>query len=235
MFLTEVDPTFRGGLIGGLIVLVPIIGGWLIRLIITGRLVLREGRKDALMEWQQIAADQRVEMGALESRLAAAEQAEAACRVQVAELKGEIRLLSSNVRRLQEQSGDTPPGVILPVQVIADMNGMVLSATPSLGPMFHWLPAQLIKKNIELLMPDRIRSAHKAALAKLVAEGRNPDPDRPILSYGLTKDGEEFPILINLSGWSDVDGRKFITAEIRRRYGGESTVMKIPPLEPEKR
>lgn len=139
------------------------------------------------------------------------------CQVEQERLKGEVKLLQSSVQRLQSFTGDVAPGTTVPVVIIADTNGIMRHVSPSIGPMFHYTPNELIKKSIDLLMPERYRQAHKTGLETLKASGRIPWTEKVILGHGITKDGLEFPVAVSLSGWETDKGESLVAAEIRQR------------------
>lgn len=191
----------------------------------------REIQRDTIGEYQGIADRQQKEIDenkeearksrdaidGLRVELTASRVAEAKCQGQVAQLQSDVRTLSNDLRRLQEMANDLPPGVTRPVVIIATITGKILSVSNEVGSMFNWLPKELLGKSIELLMPRELKPIHRRALEKLAIEGRTPNPDKPVLTYGLTKSGVKFPILVTLSGWSDDNNIKYVNAEIRRR------------------
>lgn len=70
-----------------------------------------------------------------------------------------------------------------------------------------------------MLVPLRLRGRHEHGFFKAVAERRGPGADaaaRLHESYGLRKDGSEFPVTINLGDWVR-HGEIMFSAEIKRR------------------
>jgi PAS domain S-box-containing protein len=189
---------------------------------------VRVTRQDAIAEWKEYA-------DRLERRLDAAdadikhgrEQHEAdyrqwaekqgLCQKEAAELKGEVRLLQSVVQRLQGLAKDDAPPVSVPGLIIADINGVIREFSPSLTPLLHWLPAQMRGKNIVVLVPERLREAHTAGLARVAATGQPPWTERSILTHALTREGEEVPVSITLSGWQTEKGDWLLSAQIQKR------------------
>lgn len=219
LLAVEYDPVVRGGIIGGIAALVPVLAA-------AGVMAFnawKSRRADALAEWQKIAEDHKRRLDKAEERILALMAREANCLVEVAELRAQLRITDGEVRRVQEKTGTTAPGVISPVVITADLSGRVYAVSPSSGPMFHYLPGELVGRNIDLIIPERLRPDHHAALARLRQEDRDPDPSKPLLTFGRTKEGDEVPVLINLSGWKDTGGTRYVTAEIRRREG-------VPPV-----
>lgn len=236
-----------GGMLGGIPAIIAAVAFY-----------FRGKRKDAMTEWQQTVRDLRQELHdcdashqkeiaelrrqynadtlELRSEIFDLRKKEREGYTREMEYKAELRLAQSNLRRLQASAHDTAPGITLPVEITADENGVIYWASAGVGPMFHWLPQQLMKQKIAVLMPARLQPLHAAGLAKLIADGREPDPEKPVLTYGLTKDGDEFPITVNLCGWIGQAGKRYINAEIRRRATGDSGVVQLhgPKPEPKK-
>jgi hypothetical protein len=73
-----------------------------------------------------------------------------------------------------------------------------------------------VGKPIETLIPEDIRKQHQAAFAAAVANPDAVDPEREILTYGLTKDGARVPIGIRMHVWR-AGAEGLITATIRQR------------------
>ena len=63
-------------------------------------------------------------------------------------------------------------------------------------------------------MPQRFREAHARGMAKVVASGESRLIDETVELYGITKDGNEFPIELSLSTWQSGNER-FYTGMIR--------------------
>jgi PAS domain S-box-containing protein len=188
-------------------------------------------RSDALEEWREIANTQqeemdrrKLEMDAVHKTLHEVQTSEAECRVKVARLEGEIKLLEMTVRRMQRNMGDDLPAITAPGVIVADINGMIQVASPSLTPLLHYLPHELRGKSVEVLMPDRYKADHRKALAAVGATGTPPWTERVILGEALTKEGEEVPVTISLSGWQTAKGDWLISAEIRARRSSVSSV-----------
>lgn len=186
--------------------------------------VKREERSDAIKEWREITdglqlridkADAKIDAQASEMTHLQVEHAE--CMKENAELRGDIRLLQSSVQRLQGLAGDEAPATVLATVITADLTGKVLNASPSVAPLLHWLPQELTGRNVELLIPERLRDAHRAGLRKVAETGQPPWTERPVLAHALTKDGAEIPVAITLHGWQVAGGEWRISAEIKRR------------------
>lgn len=222
----------QGGVIGA------IVGGIPSALIALG-VFLKGRRKDAMSEWQQTVIDLRrelsesnaahdkqiaemrrehyIETSRLEEQIRTLEARERVSYEKAVQTEADLRIAQANLRRLQAQSYDTAPGLTQPTEITADESGVIYWTSAGVGPMFHWLPQHLMKKNITVLIPERLREAHRLGLQKMVESGKDPDPERAVHTYAITKDGEEFPVTINLCAWNGQAGKRYINAEIRRR------------------
>ncbi len=112
----------------------------------------------------------------------------------------------SILRKLADASAD---GIAL-----TDGAGTLLLASPRLGEMFGYDPAELVGSPVELLIPSDLRVAHRGHLASYA---RRPVP-RPmgkgLRLVGLRKDQTTFPAQISLSP-APAEVGQFIVAVIR--------------------
>ncbi len=188
----------------------------------------RMRRADSLSEWKAIAEKLQEDADTLmkEVRDTKAEHSKeirqlqadhGKCLVENAKRDGEIRLLEATVRRLQGLTGDEAPSVITPAVIIADLDGTIFDASPAIAPILHWLPKELRGKNVELLVPERLRQQHQLGLSKAKAGGPLPWTEKAILTHAREKNGGEVPVAINLYGWQDRTGNWLVSAEIKLR------------------
>lgn len=80
--------------------------------------------------------------------------------------------------------------------VTIDFSGTILSASDSILRVLGWTPAELIGRNVNVLMPEPHRSAHDGYLAAYRQTGRTNILNRPRRFEALRKDGS--PVLIEL-------------------------------------
>ncbi len=174
-------------------------------------------RADALAEWKEIVSQQQVDVDELTQEVRLLQEDRAKCRIENAEMKGEMKLLQATVRRLQGLAGDEAPSVVTPAIIIADLDGTIYDASPAIAPILHWLPKELRGKNVELLVPERLRQQHFLGLSKAKASGTPPWTEKAIVTHAREKDGGEVPVAINLYGWQDRTGNWLVSAEIKLR------------------
>jgi PAS domain S-box-containing protein len=118
------------------------------------------------------------------------------------------------VRQLERATGAV--AMPLPGIVVADLKGVIREFSPALTPILNYRPVEVVGKPIETLIPEDIRAQHREAFARAVANPDAVDPEREILTYGLTKDGARVPIGIRMHVWR-AGAEGLITATIRQR------------------
>jgi PAS domain-containing protein len=128
---------------------------------------------DALLEWREIAHElgerlerHQQEIEAQKAEVARISQCHVQCQVENAELRGEIKLLQSAVRRLQGLADDEAPATVVPATLVAGLDGTILQASPAITPLLHWMAREVIGKNAETLLPERYRQALRDELAR---------------------------------------------------------------------
>ena len=177
----------------------------------------KETRADALAEYQALVERLQKELDAHTAAMAIVQARLTDCEVDRAELRGELKLQATLIRRLQVRTGDEAPTTVLPAVVVADSQGIIMLASPAITPMLHWLPSELRGKNIEVIIPERYRTAHRISFTNAALHTEPPWPDRSIIGHALTKYGQEVPVYISLSGWRTHNGDWQISAETRLR------------------
>jgi PAS domain S-box-containing protein len=93
--------------------------------------------------------------------------------------------------------------------ITIDSGGSIETANPSAETMFGYRAAELIGRNISMLMPEPYRSQHDTYIAKYLATGR-----RQIIGIGrevagLRKDGTTFPIHLSVGEFRIGEARYF--------------------------
>lgn len=201
----------------------------------------REDRADTLSEYQVIVERYRnelieldrertAEVSVLNERIRELSRENRALLVEQERLRGEIKLLTAQVVRLQAMVGDVDPTSSLPALVVAGADGVIRHASPSVSPMFRCLPESLVGQRISMLMPERYRSLHEAALARLREQTEVVWGEKVVMGHALRQDThEEFPVAILLSNFKSDNGELYVAAEIRHRTG---MTHELPTREP---
>lgn len=169
----------------------------------------RGERNDAMGEWKEYT-------DRLEQRLTVVEAEGRQCFKENADLRAQVNHQQFIINQLSAQAGINLEVFPTPAIITANMDGMILEASPAVSPLFHYTVRELIGKNINILIPARYKQAHIDALVKMKNDGIRIWPGRVLQPYGLTREGEEIPITVVLTPVKRESGT-LISAEIRRR------------------
>lgn len=110
-----------------------------------------------------------------------------------------------------EALADSAPDAILTI----DQDSRIVSANPATERIFGYAPDQLIGQPLSLLIPERLRAAHDAGVARYVRSGQRTIPWTGVQLPGLTKDGREIPVEISFGEFIDDSGRRVFSGFIR--------------------
>jgi two-component system sensor kinase FixL len=105
---------------------------------------------------------------------------------------------------------------------VIDAKGLIQSVNPSVERIFGYAPADLIGKNIRMLMPDSIASQHDDYLQRYRDTGRRAiiGIGREVL--GRRSDGSLFPLDLSVAEW-EREGETFFTGIMRDISARKST------------
>lgn len=98
--------------------------------------------------------------------------------------------------------------------VVVDASGRIRDANPALEELFGYEREELLGREVEMLVPERVRGIHRGERSAFVA-----DPHRRPMGIGMElrgrrRDDSEFPVEISLSPFRD-DGDLFVIATVR--------------------
>jgi PAS domain S-box-containing protein len=96
-----------------------------------------------------------------------------------------------------------------------DADSTILSANPATERIFGWSPGELLGRSMAVLIPERLRAAHHAGIARYLASGRRNIPWTGVELPGLTKDGREIPLEISFGEFVDEGGRHVFSGFVR--------------------
>lgn len=105
---------------------------------------------------------------------------------------------------------DTVPDAM----VVIDEAGLIRDFSPAAERMFGWQAAEVIRRNVSLLMPDPYRSAHDDYLERYYRTGERRIIGKGRVVVGERKDGSTFPIELAV-GEMQAEGQRFFTGFIR--------------------
>jgi PAS domain S-box-containing protein len=85
--------------------------------------------------------------------------------------------------------------------IICEQNGHITRANRAVEDLFGYRPEELKDAKLSHLMPERYREAHLQGMQRAISTGRTDYLNRVHQYHGLTKDGREFPLEINVATW----------------------------------
>jgi two-component system, sensor histidine kinase len=90
--------------------------------------------------------------------------------------------------------------------VIVDRDGIIVFTNARTQAVFGYAPADLLGRPVEMLMPERFRSAHPAHREEFCASANSRPMGVGLELFGLHRDGHEFPVEISLSPLKTTQG-----------------------------
>jgi PAS domain S-box-containing protein len=122
---------------------------------------------------------------------------------------GELDQAADNESRFNILAETASDGIIS-----IDDRSTIRYVNPAAGQMFGYEPAEMLDKNLTVLMPERFRQIHLTSFGRYLATGQKHIHWRAIELIGRHKSGREFPIEISFG--EDVRGDKhFFTGIVR--------------------
>ena len=98
---------------------------------------------------------------------------------------------------------------------IVDASGIVMHANRKACDTFMYEHNQMIGYELAHLMPERYRNAHSVGFSKVAAGGHSKLAGKSVSIQGLRSNGEEFPIELNISMFTDSEGHRMFGGCIR--------------------
>ena len=92
--------------------------------------------------------------------------------------------------------------------ICTDEAGVIAYLNPATEKLLGYAPHELIGHNVDVIVPQRFVAAHRAGMARVVAQDRTKFAGKPIEVVVRRKDGREVPVDLGLSLWHDEDGVK---------------------------
>ena len=90
--------------------------------------------------------------------------------------------------------------------ITTDMEGRVEYVNHCASALFGYSLAEMIGQPIEIIIPERLRGAHTAGIARVAAGGPSTLAGKMVEVVARKRDGSEFPIEFTLSVWRNVHG-----------------------------
>jgi diguanylate cyclase (GGDEF)-like protein/PAS domain S-box-containing protein len=98
--------------------------------------------------------------------------------------------------------------------ILSDSDGKILFWNNAATATFGYSVEDVLYESVELIMPERYRSAHQAALKRLQRTKTSHLIGRVVEMHGLRKNGEEFPIELALGTWN-IGEKTYFSAILR--------------------
>ena len=98
--------------------------------------------------------------------------------------------------------------------ISVDSRGNIVFWNKSAEIIFGYSADEVISKPLTFIMPERFREAHQKGMNRLVSTGKSKMAGKTFETFGLRKDGSEFPIELSLPTWETREGI-FFTGIIR--------------------
>jgi PAS domain S-box-containing protein len=73
--------------------------------------------------------------------------------------------------------------------ICVDDSGTVIRWNPAAAALFGYVPAEVLGQNIELIIPEHLRSAHRSGFDAAMRKGATKLQGRPTLTRALHKSG----------------------------------------------
>ncbi len=78
--------------------------------------------------------------------------------------------------------------------VSIDENGMITDWNHSAEVLFGWSRQRIVGKNVDIIIPERMRAEHHRGLKRYKQESIGPRLYKPMRTQALHRDGFEFPV-----------------------------------------
>lgn len=95
--------------------------------------------------------------------------------------------------------------------IIADAKGRMLRANDAAGTLFQYDPAEMIGRNVDILMPEAMAKRHGGFLEHHMTTGERTILDKARDVIGLRADGTTFPLFLSLGRGETEKGVVFIS------------------------
>ncbi len=98
--------------------------------------------------------------------------------------------------------------------VSADAGGRIRAWNSAATALFHYTEDEVIGQPIELIIPERFRSAHAEGIKRVASGGQSRVIGKTVELAAIRKNGSEFPVELSLATWF-LDDERYFTGIIR--------------------
>jgi len=112
--------------------------------------------------------------------------------------------------------------------LMVDENGTILMVNRQIEQLFGYDRTELTGQSVEVLVPQRVRSAHAGDRAEYIAHSELRAMGKGRDLYGIRKDGQEFPLEISLNPIQTSNGKRVLASvvDISERKLAEQALQK---------
>lgn len=113
--------------------------------------------------------------------------------------------------------------------ILTDDRGTIVSWNRAAQTLFLYRREEIVGKPLTLIMPARYHEPYVRRLGQIGSAGPEQVSGKRLESYGLRKDGTEFPLEVSLGAWSSQAGIFFsgIIRDITERKQAEETLARL--------
>lgn len=145
----------------------------------------------------------------------------------LSELKAAELALRERESRLRSILDTVPDGI-----VVIDERGIIQSFSPAAERLFGYSEAEVAGHNVSMLMPSPYREGHDGYLQRYLATGERRIIGIGRVVVGLRKDGETFPMELEVGEFNARAGR-FFTGFVRDLTEQQTTKRRVEDLQAE--
>jgi two-component system sensor kinase FixL len=117
--------------------------------------------------------------------------------------------------------------------ILIDSKGLILTYSAAAERMFGWTEAEVVGRNISMLMPQPYRGEHDGYIENYLRTGEKRIIGIGRVVTGERKDGTTFPLELSVGEVSASEGRKFFTGFIRDLTERRQTEARMQELQSE--
>ncbi|TPG48021.1 putative bifunctional diguanylate cyclase/phosphodiesterase [Sphingomonas glacialis] len=93
--------------------------------------------------------------------------------------------------------------------ITADAGGIITFWNDAARIMFGYARSEAVGRQLEMIMPERFRKAHRSGLVRLGNGGASALAGKSVEVTALHREGREFPIELSVAAWSGSTGMEF--------------------------
>jgi PAS domain S-box-containing protein len=131
-----------------------------------------------------------------------------ACLIAQEMLKGKVVALEAAVQLARQERVEFQR-----VMITATLDGVITDASDEVRTMLGWRPAELVGKNVDVVVPGEYRERHHEAFARAKADGHVRPPDILIRGCALHRNSSRIPVIVSITGRQD-NSRYLVTAQL---------------------